>query len=406
MFASQVAVYNDNRLVGTQATTAQSNFDRNHPIFSAIAQLARLRGDHIALRRGKQIVRQYGEKPGLFAVSRIDPESGARNPDRLQHVNRANRGERRSGSSNTRLRIASWRLLPETHSARELFSRARRVKLRDVRRRSENRNMKFAFSEQSPSLADDWQRPSISRLATRSRLTADPLPRGRGADFLRLSLQGEAAHSAGEGHDRKTATLVLADLEHVFRFSGHSVRLRAPERQRQPHLSDTRRRLDQIPILWIAAPLTGLIVQPIVGYCSDRTWTRLGRRRPYFLCRRDRRDARAVRHAEFAGAVDCGGHALDTRCVDQCLHGAVSRLRRRSVADVAAARRLCDAELFHRRRLGGGEPAAVDAREDGRRQHGGAGRRSRYREVRVLLRRRDVVHRRGLDGVQHARVRA
>jgi maltose/moltooligosaccharide transporter len=41
--------------------------------------------------------------------------------------------------------------------------------------------------------------------------------------------------------------------------------------------------LDQIPALWIAAPLTGLIVQPIVGYYSDRTWTRLGRRRPYFL---------------------------------------------------------------------------------------------------------------------------
>ncbi|MCD9033379.1 MFS transporter [Luteimonas sp. Y-2-2-4F] len=41
--------------------------------------------------------------------------------------------------------------------------------------------------------------------------------------------------------------------------------------------------MDQIPLLWIAAPLTGLIVQPIVGYCSDRTWTRLGRRRPYFL---------------------------------------------------------------------------------------------------------------------------
>ena len=41
--------------------------------------------------------------------------------------------------------------------------------------------------------------------------------------------------------------------------------------------------LDEIPILWIAAPLTGLIVQPIVGYYSDRTWTRLGRRRPYFL---------------------------------------------------------------------------------------------------------------------------
>jgi maltose/moltooligosaccharide transporter len=38
-----------------------------------------------------------------------------------------------------------------------------------------------------------------------------------------------------------------------------------------------------IPILWIAAPLTGLIVQPLIGYASDRTWGRLGRRRPYFL---------------------------------------------------------------------------------------------------------------------------
>ena len=41
--------------------------------------------------------------------------------------------------------------------------------------------------------------------------------------------------------------------------------------------------IDEIPILWIAAPLTGLIVQPIIGYMSDRTWNRLGRRRPYFL---------------------------------------------------------------------------------------------------------------------------
>ena len=42
-------------------------------------------------------------------------------------------------------------------------------------------------------------------------------------------------------------------------------------------------RADQIPILWLAAPLTGLIVQPIIGHASDNTWTRLGRRRPYFL---------------------------------------------------------------------------------------------------------------------------
>ena len=41
--------------------------------------------------------------------------------------------------------------------------------------------------------------------------------------------------------------------------------------------------IEALPILWVAAPLTGLIVQPIIGYMSDRTWNRLGRRRPYFL---------------------------------------------------------------------------------------------------------------------------
>jgi maltose/moltooligosaccharide transporter len=41
--------------------------------------------------------------------------------------------------------------------------------------------------------------------------------------------------------------------------------------------------VDEIPILWIAGPVTGLVVQPIVGYMSDKTWNRLGRRKPYFL---------------------------------------------------------------------------------------------------------------------------
>ncbi|WP_339813023.1 MFS transporter [uncultured Imperialibacter sp.] len=41
--------------------------------------------------------------------------------------------------------------------------------------------------------------------------------------------------------------------------------------------------IDNIPILWIAAPVSGLIIQPIIGHMSDNTWTRLGRRRPYFL---------------------------------------------------------------------------------------------------------------------------
>ena len=41
--------------------------------------------------------------------------------------------------------------------------------------------------------------------------------------------------------------------------------------------------IEQIPILWIAAPVTGLIIQPIIGHLSDKTWGKLGRRRPYFL---------------------------------------------------------------------------------------------------------------------------
>ena len=41
--------------------------------------------------------------------------------------------------------------------------------------------------------------------------------------------------------------------------------------------------LDKLGLMWIAAPLTGLLVQPLIGYYSDRSWGRLGRRHPYFL---------------------------------------------------------------------------------------------------------------------------
>ncbi|HVM47542.1 MAG TPA: MFS transporter [Candidatus Acidoferrum sp.] len=42
-------------------------------------------------------------------------------------------------------------------------------------------------------------------------------------------------------------------------------------------------KVENIPILWIAAPVSGLVIQPIIGYMSDKTWNRLGRRKPYFL---------------------------------------------------------------------------------------------------------------------------
>jgi maltose/moltooligosaccharide transporter len=42
-------------------------------------------------------------------------------------------------------------------------------------------------------------------------------------------------------------------------------------------------KVDAIPILWVAAPVAGLIIQPLIGHMSDKTWNRLGRRKPYFL---------------------------------------------------------------------------------------------------------------------------
>ncbi len=41
--------------------------------------------------------------------------------------------------------------------------------------------------------------------------------------------------------------------------------------------------VDQLPMFWIVAPLVGMIVQPLIGHYSDKTWNRFGRRKPYFL---------------------------------------------------------------------------------------------------------------------------
>src|ERR1700753_2095250 len=41
--------------------------------------------------------------------------------------------------------------------------------------------------------------------------------------------------------------------------------------------------VDQLPLFWIVAPLVGMLVHPLIGHYSDRTWNRVGRRKPYFL---------------------------------------------------------------------------------------------------------------------------
>jgi glycosidase len=71
LFASQVASYNDQALLGTTTTTATANFNRQHPLYAQIAGLAKLRHEQPALRRGRQVVRAHGKTPGLFAASRL-----------------------------------------------------------------------------------------------------------------------------------------------------------------------------------------------------------------------------------------------------------------------------------------------------------------------------------------------
>ena len=71
MFASQVASYNDQALLGTASTTSQANFDALHPIYRQIAAFATWRKQYPALRRGTQVVRAQSKVPGLFAASRI-----------------------------------------------------------------------------------------------------------------------------------------------------------------------------------------------------------------------------------------------------------------------------------------------------------------------------------------------
>ena len=124
--------------------------------------------------------------------------------------------------------------------------------------------------------------------------------------------------------------------------------------------------MDEIPILWIAAPLTGLIVQPIVGYLSDRTWTR-----PRAGAGRTSCSARCWRRWRCSSMPNSPALWIAAGMLwmlDASINVSMEPFRA-FVGDQlpprAAARRLCDAELLHRRRLGGRQPAAVAARKVG-----------------------------------------
>ncbi|MEL6540494.1 MAG: alpha-amylase family glycosyl hydrolase [Pseudomonadota bacterium] len=76
LFASVTDSYNDNNLIGTEATTADRNFDTAHPLYQLIAELSAVRKANPALRRGLQNTRAYRDEPGILAITRRDPESG------------------------------------------------------------------------------------------------------------------------------------------------------------------------------------------------------------------------------------------------------------------------------------------------------------------------------------------
>jgi maltose/moltooligosaccharide transporter len=119
--------------------------------------------------------------------------------------------------------------------------------------------------------------------------------------------------------------------------------------------------VNHLAILWIAAPATGLLVQPIIGYLSDKTWGRLGRRRPYFFWGAILTSAALLVMPNAPVAVDRRGRPVGDGRLDQHHHGAVPGLRRRQPARRAARLGLRHAELLHRRGRGPGLGPAVDA---------------------------------------------
>ena len=72
MFPSKVAVYNDNVLLGTDATTAQDNFNPDHPLYQHLARLSAAYRAEPALRRGQQVVRQHASDGATLVLSRLN----------------------------------------------------------------------------------------------------------------------------------------------------------------------------------------------------------------------------------------------------------------------------------------------------------------------------------------------
>ncbi len=87
----------------------------------------------------------------------------------------------------------------------------------------------------------------------------------------------------GEGVDRRPRQSFAGLWNISFGFFGIQIGFALQNANMSRIFQSLGESLDDLAMLWIAAPLTGLLVQPIIGHYSDRTWCRFGRRRPYFL---------------------------------------------------------------------------------------------------------------------------
>jgi hypothetical protein len=116
----------------------------------------------------------------------------------------------------------------------------------------------------------------------------------------------------------------------------------------------------QLPLLWLAGPVTGLLVQPIVGAMSDRTVSRWGRRTPYFLIGAILCSLGLLLMPFSANAVVRCRPAVDPRRGQQRDDGALPRLRERPARAPPAFARVPHPERVHRAGADPGVPGAVD----------------------------------------------
>ncbi len=125
MFANAVPVYEDNDLIGTDATTSDDNFDRRHPIYRYIRELGKLYDKHEALRTGAQIHRYSTDGPGIYAFSRVDRD------ERIEYVVALNNSESAATArvptfspGGVKYQLVSDKLIPKKSAAEMLTTAA------------------------------------------------------------------------------------------------------------------------------------------------------------------------------------------------------------------------------------------------------------------------------------------